>query len=251
MRRMNLFRVPDIALVLVREAGRFISPCLCAACHNSVERAGLCGSCWRGLTLITDDSCRQCGVRFEYKTLLERCGNCIKSPPHYDATVAAAVYSGVMREMTIAFKHGDRQDIAPVLAHIMAPRVMPLLKEADFVVPLPLHRRRFFKRRFNQAAELVRHLLAIGGLPLNKMNTHILLRHKATPSQGRRSRSQRIQAVRGAFSVPEDQIEVIKGKHILIIDDVMTTGASADSAARALKRKGARRVSVAVAARVC
>ena len=236
---------------LMSEAVRWMSPALCAGCNADVGQTGLCERCWPRLTLITDNSCRQCGCRFEYRTPLDLCGECLREPPDVDATIAAAVYGGVMREMIIALKHGDRLDIAPVLANIMAPRIIPLLEDADFILPLPLHHKRFFKRRFNQSAELTRHVMAIGDLPKTRFTTSILIRHKPTPPQGHKSRNQRMIAMRGAFHVPEDQRDHIKDKHIVIIDDVMTTGASIGSAARCLKRYGAKKVSAAVAARVC
>ena len=233
------------------EIGRFAVPSYCAICENEVDRPGICYECWPKLNLITENACLHCGSRFEYRSPLVKCGECLRDPPDFDDAIATATYSGIMKDMVIALKHGDRLDIAPVLAKIMAPKMLPLLKEADFILPLPLHRRRFFRRRFNQSAELARHLMAFGKIPMDKLNTQILIRHKSTSPQGHKSKSQRISAMRGAFSVPDDQIEMIKDKHIVIIDDVLTTGASLSSAARALKKKGAKRVSACVAARVC
>ena len=236
---------------IFREVGRFALPSYCTICDNEVDTPGICYECWPQLNLITDNACLHCGSRFEYRSPLVTCGDCLRDPPDFDDAIATAAYSGIMKDMVIALKHGDRLDIAPVLAKIMAPKMLPLLNEADFILPLPLHRRRFFKRRFNQSAELARHLMIFGNISMDKLNTRILIRHKSTSPQGHKSKSQRISAMRGAFSVPDDQIEMINDKHIIIIDDVMTTGASLSSAARALKKKGAKRVSACVAARVC
>lgn len=244
-------RISQMLHTMLKASGRLIIPDLCVACENSVDQRGLCNDCWPTLQLITDNSCRQCGYLFEHRSPLDRCGECLRDPPHFDDAIAAARYSGVMKDMVIALKHADRQDIAPVLANMMAPRMISVLKEADFILPLPLHQKRFLKRRFNQSAELARHVMRIGDIPIDKLNTRILIRHKSTAPQGHKTRSQRISSMRGAFQVPEDQREIIKSKHIVIIDDVLTTGASMSSAAQCLKRNGAKRVSACVAARVC
>ncbi len=241
----------DIIATIFNASAQFIAPSLCANCTNSVATSGLCHSCWHELQFISKDACTQCGVPFPYKSLLLRCGECLRDPPNFDATVAAAVYGGVMRDMVIRLKHADRQDIAPVLAQIMAPKAMPVLREADMILPLPLHRRRFFSRKFNQSAELARQIMQIGGIPLERLNTHILIRHKPTAPQGRKSKTQRITAMRGAFRVPDNYKAMIKDAHIVIVDDVMTTGASVAAAASTLKRHGVKKISAVVAARVC
>lgn len=238
-------------LDMARTLGHFITPCLCAICQNNVDSPGLCPSCWKELFLITNHSCQQCGLPFEYKTPLNRCGDCLKSPPAFDETIAAAKYDGVIRDLIISLKHGDRHDIAPILAKIMYPRARTLLQEADIILPLPLHKKRFFMRRFNQSAELARYLINLSQLNADKMKTDILLRHKNTTPQGHKTRHQRKKSLQGAFHVPDASKGDITGKHIVIIDDVMTTGASVASAARTLKRAGAKRVSAVVAARVC
>ncbi len=243
--------VRDIITTILNAAAHFITPSLCANCHNSVITSGLCRDCWGELRFISHDACSQCGVPFIYKTLLTKCGECLRDPPDVDATIAAAVYGGVIRDLVIGLKHGDRQDIAPVLAHLMAPKAMPLLHDADVILPLPLHRQRFFTRRFNQSAELARHIMKIGDIPPTRMNTHILIRHKHTEPQGRKSKNQRIAAMRNAFHVPDQYINLVKDKHIVIVDDVMTTGASIGAASKTLKRHGAKMVSAIVAARVC
>ena len=148
----------------------------------------------------------------------------------------------------LAFNMAE-QLIAPILARIMAPKTFPLIDKADFILPLPLHRSRFFRRRFNQSAELTRQILAFhGGGRI--MDTKILIRKKATAPQGKKSKAQRVAAMRGAFHVPTDQRYRIKGKDVLLIDDVLTTGASLSSAARCLKHAGAAEISVSTVARV-
>ena len=239
---------------LLSMAERLIAPHLCPACDAEQFNRGLCGACWAKLTLISDQACPQCGIPFSLPVILgepaSRCGNCRANAPDFDAAVSAVVYADPARHMILAFKHGDRQDIAPVLAQLMVAKTRPLMEQADLVLPLPLHRTRFFKRRFNQSAELLRHLhhLCRGDITVN---TKILIRKKATTPQGYKTKAQRIEAMRGAFDVPKHHRATIKNAHILIIDDVLTTGASLSSAARCLKRAGAARVSVSTVARVC
>ena len=235
-------------------AEQLIATHLCPACDAEVADRGLCSNCWVDLKLISSQACGQCSMPFDIPIVDhlkgEVCGQCLTDPPDFDHAVSALVYADPARHLILALKHGDRQDIAPVLARIMAPKTMPLIEAADFILPLPLHRSRFFKRRFNQSAELTRQILALhGGGRI--MDTRILIRKKATAPQGKKSKAQRIAAMRGAFHVPTDQKHRIKGKHILLIDDVLTTGASLSSAARCLKHAGAAEISVSTVARVC
>ena len=235
-------------------AEQLIAPHLCPACDAEVADRGLCSNCWIDLKLISSQACGQCGLPFDIPMIDvlngHVCGQCLMDPPDFDHAVSALVYADPTRRMILALKHGDRQDIAPVLARIMAPKTIPLIEAADFILPLPLHRSRFLKRRFNQSAELTRQILALHGGG-RMMDTRILIRKKATPPQGKKSKAQRISAMRGAFQVPTDQRHRVKGKHILIIDDVLTTGASLSSAAGCLKLADAREISVSTVARVC
>ena len=229
---------------------RLLAPHLCPICDAEVTAPGLCLTCWPQLTLITDNTCHRCGLPFDTPVMMPICGDCHIQPPDFDHAVSSLVYADPARQMILGFKHGDRQEMAPILAKIMAPKTLPLIETVDFVLPLPLHRLRFFRSRFNQSTELARHLTKAAGL-FGKFDTRLLIRHKATPPQGRKTKAQRITAMRGAFQVPKDQHQRLAGKHILLIDDVLTTGASLSSAARCLKRNGAKQVSVSTLARVC
>ncbi|MGC6485379.1 MAG: ComF family protein [Candidatus Puniceispirillales bacterium] len=226
-------------------------PPVCPLCQRGLLEPGLCADCFGGLVLLNDPCCQRCALPFDHDAGNRLCGNCLKSPPGFDEAVAGLRYTDTARQLILAFKHGDRLDIAPLLARVMLPRAMPLISKADLVLPVPLHRWRFFRRRFNQSAELTRHLLAAGGFDAGLMATQVLLRHRNTPSQGKRSRNQRITNVRGAFRINPAFADRIRNRHVLLIDDVMTTGATLSSAARTLKRHGAETVAVCVTARVC
>ena len=192
---------------------QLIAPHLCPVCDAEVADRGLCSNCWIDLKLISSQACKQYGTPFDIPIIDplkgEFCGQCLIDPPDFDRAVSALVYADPARHLILALKHGDRQDIAPVLARIMAPKTFPLIDEADFILPLPLHRRRFFKRRFNQSAELTRQILTLHGGG-KTMNTGILIRKKATAPQGKKSKAQRIAAMRGAFHVRQISAIVLK-----------------------------------------
>lgn len=233
---------------------RFVAPHLCPVCDTEVTDHGLCSQCWTALKFISNQACHQCGSPFDIPMVNAStghiCGQCLIDPPDFDHAVSAMVYADPARHMILALKHGDRHDITPILAQLMAPKTLALIDQADVILPLPLHRTRFLRRRFNQSAELTRQLLALHGGG-KTMATTVLIRQKATPPQGHKSKAQRIAAMRGAFYVPPNQRPQIKDKSILIIDDVLTTGASLSSAARCLKRAGISKIMVSTVARVC
>ena len=229
---------------------RLLAPYLCLICDAEVTDPGLCLACWPKLSLITSNACHHCGLPFDTPVITPICGDCHIDPPDFDHAVSSLVYADPARQMILGFKHGDRQDMAPILARIMVPKTLPLIERVDFVLPLPLHRWRFFRRRFNQSAELARHLTNQAGR-FDKFNTHLLIRQKATPPQGRKTKAQRIATMRGAFHVPKGQRRHLADAHFLLIDDVLTTGASLSSAARCLKHHGAKQVSISTLARVC
>ncbi len=149
--------------------------------------------------------------------------------------------------MVLALKHGDRLDLAPALARWMLAPAKPLLKRADILAPVPLHHWRMLRRKFNQSAELARHLAHQSGqfcLP------DLLTRQRKTPSQDGLTRSERMENQRGAFQVTQRHRQVIKGKAVLLVDDVLTTGATLSACAEALYAAGANNVDVIVLARV-
>lgn len=149
--------------------------------------------------------------------------------------------------MVLALKHGDRLDLAPALARWMLTPAKHLLKRADIIAPVPLHRWRLLRRKFNQSAELARHLARASGqycLP------DLISRHRKTPSQDGLNRAERMDNQRGAFQIPKRHMPALKGKSVLLVDDVMTTGATLSACAEALFVAGAANVDVIVLARV-
>ena len=173
-----------------------------------------------------------------------KCDSCITNPPAWDYGRAAVVYSGGGRRAVLGLKHGDRLDMARPLAEWMARSGGDLLEQADVITPVPLHWRRLFRRRYNQSVELARCLAEISGKPYIP---DLLLRTKATPSQDGLTRAQRHENQRGVFRHnPRQPL----AKNILLIDDVMTTGATLSACAETLRTAGAERIDALVLARV-
>ncbi|MFC3225621.1 double zinc ribbon domain-containing protein [Marinibaculum pumilum] len=224
-------------------------PPQCLGCDRPVaEQGGLCPSCWSALAFITPPHCRHCGLPFDHPVPGElSCGACLADPPPFDRARAPFVYGGTVRRLILAFKHGDRTDMAAALAQRMAAAAPALLAEAELIVPVPLHRWRLWRRRYNQSALLAKALARLSGRPAA---TGLLLRRRATPSQGGLSRSRRARNVAGAFALSDAAADRIAGRRILLVDDVYTTGATVQEAARVLRRGGAAAVDVIALARV-
>jgi ComF family protein len=232
---------------LARHGVDLLLPPRCPACREIVENNGrFCLVCWRGLTFITDPVCAGCGAPFDIdRGPGARCGACLATPPRFAAARAALAYAGTARTVLLGFKHGDRQH----LVDIMAPQLVRAGRDwfgVDTVlVPVPLHPARLWRRGFNQAALLAHVVARRTG---SSLAVDALVRVKPTPSSQGMGRRARADKVRGAFRVARP--EAIKGKAIIIIDDVFTTGATAEACARMLLRSGAREVRVLTWARV-
>lgn len=224
-------------------------PPQCPMCKSPTSTAhGICGQCWNKLTFITDPYCKCCGNPFEISQTDDdetTCVVCLKTPPTYDQARAALVYNDNSRRLIVPFKHSDRTSILPILVKMLKQSGNNILQEADLYIPVPLHWQRLLKRRYNQAALLCTELGKTYDKPVL---TNTLRRVKSTPPQAGLSRKQRQKNVRTAFHVKHP--ETISGKHVLLIDDVITTGATVEACAKALKKAGAKRVSVLTVARV-
>jgi len=222
-------------------------PPLCPTCRDLVTGNGLCPTCWGKLAFIAPPYCPRLGIPFVYDpgpgTLSMQA---IADPPAYQRARAAVRYDDVARKLVHAFKYGDRLDLAPLVGRWMA-RAGHELLDADALVPVPLHWRRLWTRRFNQSAALAEQISVISGV---KVAHSVLRRVKATAQQVGLSRSERATNVQGAFRVPAAAKGEVAGRRLVLIDDVLTSGATADACARALLRAGAAQVDVLVLARV-
>jgi ComF family protein len=235
--RATLRRSLDVAL-----------PRLCPSCRDLVADNGLCPSCWSKLAFISAPYCPRLGIPFAYDPgpgILSM--QAIADPPAYQRARAAVRYDDVARALVSAFKYGDRLDLAPLLGGWMARAGAELLDGADALVPVPLHWRRLWTRRFNQSAALAAAIARASGVAVAR---GALRRVKATQQQVGLSRSERAGNVEGAFRVAPDAKAQVTGRRLILIDDVLTSGATADACARALLRAGAAEVDVLVLARV-
>ena len=171
----------------------------------------------------------------------------IAAPPAYDRARAAVRYDDIARKLVHSFKYGDRLDLAPMMGQWMARAGRELLKDADALLPVPLHWRRLWARRFNQSAALAKAISGLAGVPV----LHgALKRVRSTPQQVGLSKTERADNVQGAFRVPPEEKAQVAGRRLILVDDVLTSGATADTCARALLRAGAAHVDVLVFARV-
>lgn len=223
-----------------------VFPPRCLACPSPTAVAhGLCGDCWRETHFISGAACRRCGVPLPGEVGAEDvCDGCLHHPPAWDRGAAALLYGGAGRRMVLALKHGDRLDTARPLAGWMAAAGRELVAEADLIAPVPLHWRRLAKRRYNQSAELARPIARAAGRPLV---ADLLFRRRATaPQSGGRAARAENQAEAFALSPRRS----VAGRRVLLVDDVLTTGATLSGCAEALRAAGAAGVDVLVLARV-
>ena len=226
-----------------------ILPPRCLKCGEIVADSGaLCGRCWPELKFLAPPCCACCGLPFEFEMgECSLCGACTADRPLYDRARAALTYDDASRDLILRFKHADRIDGAATFAGWMARAGGELVASADLIAPVPLHRWRLVRRRYNQAAILAN---TIGHLRGKLVVPDLLVRRRATPSQGHLGRSQRHRNVAGAFALHPGRVQVAKGARILLVDDVLTTGATAESCARTLRNAGAKAVDLLVLARV-
>ena len=226
-----------------------VLPPRCLACGEAVAQAGaLCAGCWDRIDFIAPPFCACCGLPFEFDPGPETlCGACLRDRPAYDRARSVMRYDEVSKGLILRFKHADRTDGAPAFGSWLARAGGELLAEADLLAPVPLHWRRLWQRRYNQAALLCHALGRAGDRPVV---AGLLVRRRATPSQGRRNRAERRHNVRGAFALAPQVSALCAGKRVLLVDDVMTTGATVEACAKALIEGGVAAVDVLTLARV-
>lgn len=225
-------------------------PPRCLGCGGPVESpSGLCPPCWRDTPFAAGLVCDQCGVTLpgEDPGHALQCDDCLTLARPWLRGRAALIYRGGARALVLKLKHADRTDLAAPLSGWLHRAATPILRPDMLVVPVPLHWWRLFRRRYNQAALLADGLARRAGLA---HCPDLLLRTRATGTQDGRGRAARFANVQDAFRVHPRRVELARGRDILLVDDVMTSGASLAAATDALLAAGARGVSIAVLARV-
>jgi ComF family protein len=241
-------RAADTVRAVLRTALDIALPPLCPACREPVEGQALCPACWSKLSFITRPYCERLGIPFVYDPgpgILSM--EAIAAPPAYQRARAAVRFDEISRALVHALKYSDRLDLAPMMGRWLSHAGRELLAEADALVPVPLHWRRLWARRFNQSAMLAAAISAESGVPVA---TGLLKRVKPTAQQVGLSRTERAANVQGAFRVPPEARGGVAGRRLVLVDDVLTSGATVDGCARALLRAGAANVDVLIFARV-
>jgi ComF family protein len=223
-----------------------ILPPRCLACGTIVDEPdALCGPCWAAMTFFAPPWCAVCGLPFPHPMGDDAiCADCARDRPSWDRARAVLRYDKHSRRLVLALKHADRTHLARALGGWMRRAGAEVLDGADLVLPVPLHWTRLFARRYNQAGLLAHAIRAAGGPPVAP---DWLVRRRRTPSQGRLGAAARARNVRGAFALRPGRS--IRGKRIVLIDDVLTTGATVEECARVLSRAGAEFVGVLTLAR--
>ena len=246
----GFFRAPDFARNFTRQALDIIYPSSCPICFSAVQENGfLCTACWLKTPFIERPYCERSGVPFTHDLgdgLISPA--VMANPPVWSRARAVARYEdGPARQLVHRLKYGDRLELARNMGQWMARAGADVLPGAHVLVPIPLHRGRLFSRRFNQAAALAQAISRVCGVPADPL---ALTRVKATAPQVGLTRAQRADNVQGAFRVPEGARPRIVGRRVVLVDDVMTSGATANACARILLRAGAEQVDLLVFARV-
>jgi ComF family protein len=235
-------------------AGRALKPVLdfalpprCPGCGAVTEAPHrFCLGCWSALSFLGEPCCARCALPFAYESGAEvECGACLADPPDFDRLRAAVVYGEISRTVALKLKYGGRPGVAETMARFMARH---LAAEPDtIIVPVPLHRWRIWKRGYNQSALIATALARRAGL---ESRLDLIRRVKRTPPLRGLGARERRDTVRGAFRIDPKQKPALKGRAVLLVDDVYTSGATANACAAVLRRAGAARIEVLCWARV-
>lgn len=232
-----------------RAAVDLVLPARCPACGVIVaDQHSFCTDCWSTIRFLGDPCCARCGLPFAFDMGGDAlCGGCMADPPPFDRARAALAYGDVARKVALGLKYGRQTGLARLMARYMA-RHLDLAGEGrPLLVPVPLHRWRIWNRGFNQAAEIARVMASVAGAT---MCPDALVRVHRTPPLREMSARQRERTVRGAFAANSRRVAMLRGAHVVLIDDVWTSGATASACAGVLRRAGAARVDLICWARV-
>lgn len=228
---------------------RLLYPPRCLICGGLVETDfGLCGTCWRDTPFLSGLGCSCCGVPLPgVSDRAEFCDECLVTPRPWQEGRAALLYRDNGRKLVLMLKHGDRHDIAGPAGQWMARQARPMLREGMIAVPIPLHLRRHLRRRYNQSALLAMSLAEALGID---WSPNALTRDRHTPALEGKGREERFATLDAAIRVAPEHRELIRGRPVLLVDDVMTSGATLSAATEACLAAGASEVCVSVLARV-
>jgi ComF family protein len=235
-----------------------IFPSHCLSCEKIISGEGVfCSHCWQKLQFITEPKCKICCHPFEFKVTDEMlCAPCLTNPPAYDKALTVFAYNQIIKKIIGKFKYNDATFTAKKLAPFLLNKVRHELNEIDLIVAVPLHKKRLRLRKFNQSLLLCRAMLQqvptikFPVCPVEiKFYPDFLLRIKNTKAQVELRRKQRKKNLNSAFAVNKKYFQSLAGKRILLVDDVITTGATLNNCAKVLKKMGAQKVIVLTVAK--
>lgn len=226
-----------------------VFPPRCPLCGAALAaQDGLCSACWAVLRIPGEPSCAACQRPFdETVSVGSLCAPCLADPPRHDGIAAGTLYTAESRKLVLAFKHGHRIALAPMLARLIAARLPDAVGPDWLFVPVPLHRWRIWQRGYNQSALLAGELARLRG---GTLLVDGLLRTKRTPTLGGLGKAARTRALSGAIALNPARAAQIRGANVVLVDDVLTSGATSHACVSALKRGGAAKVMIACFARV-
>lgn len=225
----------------VKKILEIIFPSHCLSCEEIVNKDALfCNACWPKLQFITEPKCKICSYPFEFQGLELTCAKCLTKPPSFDKVISLFRYNYILKKVVKSFKYYEQTLIAKKLSKLLISHAQDEINNADIIVAVPLHIKRLRKRKFNQAIILAKSLIS---------NNHeiqffpdFLIRIKNTKPQVELKKEEREKNLQGAFSLNKKYYALIKGKNILLIDDVITTGTTLEGCASILKKHGAKQV---------
>ncbi|MEP5939033.1 MAG: ComF family protein [Erythrobacter sp.] len=229
-----------------------VYPPRCLLCGEGIaQQGGLCTPCWSTLAIPSEPACATCGRPFASDRFGDevQCAPCMVHPPKHDGISAGTLYNDASRKLVLAFKHGGKIGLAPLLARLIAARLpsLPQDSQPPLIVPVPLHRWRLWRRGYNQAGLLARELAKFGA---GELLVDGLVRSKATPSLGGLGHKERARVLSGSINANASRKKRIKQRAVILVDDVLTSGATSDACVKVLKQAGAQSVRVACFARV-
>lgn len=232
---------------IIKDGVDLILPPRCPLSGDVVDSQGMISAkVWGGLDFIAQPYCQICGIPFDFESGII-CMDCLDSPAPFRSARSALIYNNASRDLILGFKHGDKTHMVKSFVSWLKKSGANMLKEADYIIPVPLHRWRLLARRYNQAALMGKALssdLGIEHLPM------ALQRIRSTPSQGHLGIDERIENVKKAFAVNKKYKNLLKDKKIILIDDVYTSGATVKECSMVLIKSGVREVNILTLARV-
>lgn len=228
-----------------KNINRICFPSSCLNCGAYVETEGICSDCWSKINWFSEPRCSICGQAFEID-LYGICAKCVKNPPYFDKALSVFLYDDATKKMIIDFKHRDSTSFARIFAYWMFRVAEYYLKDADLLIPVPIHISKRIARKYNQSELLAQKLSKLSG---TAYEPRVLEKTRQTKAQEGLSAKERRQNLRNSFAISKKYRHLIKNKDIILVDDVFTTGSTVNECAKMLKLAGAGKITVLTLAR--